>query len=35
MKRWRCDEGPLTSDSVAACDEVWMDLRGPAPIYNR
>ena len=30
-----CDEGPLTSETVAVCDEVWMDLRGPAPIYNR
>jgi aryl-alcohol dehydrogenase-like predicted oxidoreductase len=30
-----CDEGPLTSEAGAACDEVWMDLRGPAPIYNR
>jgi aryl-alcohol dehydrogenase-like predicted oxidoreductase len=30
-----CDEGPLTPEAVSACDEVWMELRGPVPIYNR
>jgi aryl-alcohol dehydrogenase-like predicted oxidoreductase len=28
-------EGPLTADTLAACDEVWFKLRGPAPKYNR
>jgi aryl-alcohol dehydrogenase-like predicted oxidoreductase len=28
-------EGALPDDAVAACDEVWARLRGPAPRYNR
>jgi aryl-alcohol dehydrogenase-like predicted oxidoreductase len=30
-----CTEGPLTADVLAACDQVWAKLRGPAPKYNR
>ena len=30
-----CDEGPLAPEAVAACDEVWRELRGPVPVYNR
>lgn len=30
-----CEEGPLTDDVVKACDEVWNELRGPIPVYNR
>ena len=30
-----CAEGPLPADAVAACDQVWARLRGPAPKYNR
>lgn len=29
------DEGPLPSDVVEGCNEVWIDLRGPTPVYNR
>ncbi len=29
------DEGPLPPEVVEQCDEVWRDLRGPTPIYNR
>lgn len=29
------DDGPLTSDTVHACDEVWASLRGVTPKYNR
>ncbi|MDQ3667945.1 MAG: aldo/keto reductase [Acidobacteriota bacterium] len=29
------DEGPLLPEVVELCDEVWKDLRGPTPIYNR
>jgi aryl-alcohol dehydrogenase-like predicted oxidoreductase len=29
------DDGPLSNDVVAACDEVWRNLRGPLPLYNR
>lgn len=29
------DEGPLAPDVIEACDEVWRELRGPAPVYNR
>jgi 1-deoxyxylulose-5-phosphate synthase len=29
------DEGPLPSDVVEECNEVWIDLRGPTPVYNR
>lgn len=28
-------EGPLPEDVVKACDQVWQDLRGPLPVYNR
>lgn len=30
-----CEEGPLPSDLVRACDEVWNEFRGPIPVYNR
>lgn len=30
-----CEEGPLAAETVKACDEVWKELRGPAPAYNR
>ena len=30
-----CDQGPLDADTVRACDEVWRQLRGPIPVYNR
>ena len=30
-----CEEGPLPEDVVKACDEVWKELRGPIPVYNR
>ncbi len=29
------EDGPLPHDVVKACDEVWNDLRGPLPVYNR
>ncbi len=28
-------EGPLPPTVVEGCDEVWRDLRGPTPTYNR
>jgi len=28
-------EGPLAPEVVTACDEVWRELRGPVPSYNR
>jgi 1-deoxyxylulose-5-phosphate synthase len=28
-------EGPLPEEVVKACGEVWQDLRGPLPVYNR
>lgn len=28
-------EGPLSPETVAACDRVWGRLRGPSPKYNR
>lgn len=28
-------EGPLSADTVAACNQVWQSLRGPVPAYNR
>jgi len=28
-------DGPLPMDVLAACDEVWQQLRGPTPVYNR
>jgi aryl-alcohol dehydrogenase-like predicted oxidoreductase len=30
-----CTEGALPADVLAACDQVWKDLRGPTPQYNR
>lgn len=27
--------GPLPDDALAACDDVWTELRGPTPQYNR
>ncbi len=29
------ERGPLDADLVTHCDEVWADLRGPVPAYNR
>ncbi len=29
------EEGPLPEEVVKACDQVWQDLRGPLPVYNR
>jgi len=29
------DDGPLSEHVVKACDEVWRNLRGPLPVYNR
>jgi aryl-alcohol dehydrogenase-like predicted oxidoreductase len=29
------DDGPLPEDILKACDQVWQDLRGPLPVYNR
>jgi aryl-alcohol dehydrogenase-like predicted oxidoreductase len=29
------DEGPLPAEVVEECNEVWRDLRGPTPVYNR
>jgi aryl-alcohol dehydrogenase-like predicted oxidoreductase len=28
-------DGPLSPDTVKACDQVWQELRGPIPVYNR
>ena len=28
-------DGPLTPETLAACDQVWTELRGPTPKYNR
>jgi aryl-alcohol dehydrogenase-like predicted oxidoreductase len=30
-----CAEGPLPGEAVQACDQVWQELRGPVPVYNR
>ena len=30
-----CEEGPLSNETVTACDDVWTMLRGAAPKYNR
>jgi aryl-alcohol dehydrogenase-like predicted oxidoreductase len=30
-----CEEGPLSQETVTACDKIWIDFRGPVPIYNR
>ena len=29
------EEGPLSEVTLNACDQVWRDLRGPLPVYNR
>lgn len=29
------EDGPLTADTVAACDRVWAKIRGVSPQYNR
>jgi aryl-alcohol dehydrogenase-like predicted oxidoreductase len=29
------EEGPLADDALKSCDQVWRDLRGPLPVYNR
>jgi aryl-alcohol dehydrogenase (NADP+) len=29
------EEGSLSPEVVVACDDVWRNLRGPTPIYNR
>ncbi len=29
------EDGPLSEEVVKACDQVWHDLRGPLPVYNR
>jgi 1-deoxyxylulose-5-phosphate synthase len=29
------EDGPLPENVVKACDQVWHDLRGPLPVYNR
>jgi aryl-alcohol dehydrogenase-like predicted oxidoreductase len=29
------DDGPLAAETVEACDQVWTELRGPSPKYNR
>jgi aryl-alcohol dehydrogenase-like predicted oxidoreductase len=29
------EEGPLDEETLHACDQVWQDLRGPLPVYNR
>ncbi len=29
------EEGPLSEETLKACDQVWQDLRGPLPVYNR
>jgi aryl-alcohol dehydrogenase-like predicted oxidoreductase len=30
-----CGDGPLSAETVQACDAVWQEFRGPLPIYNR
>lgn len=30
-----CEDGPLADDVVQKCDEIWHNLRGPIPVYNR
>jgi aryl-alcohol dehydrogenase-like predicted oxidoreductase len=29
------EDGPLAAEVVQRCDEVWKELRGPTPVYNR
>lgn len=30
-----CEEGPLPDDALKACDEIWLELKGITPQYNR
>lgn len=30
-----CREGPIAPELIRECDEVWHQLRGPFPMYNR
>jgi aryl-alcohol dehydrogenase-like predicted oxidoreductase len=30
-----CEKGPVPPEVLQVCEEVWTDLRGPVPIYNR
>ena len=30
-----CGEGPLSDETVKACDAVWQEYRAPVPVYNR
>jgi 1-deoxyxylulose-5-phosphate synthase len=30
-----CEKGPLPPEVLQVCNEVWAELRSPAPIYNR
>jgi len=30
-----CEEGPLSDAAVEACNRVWLEFRGPSPVYNR
>ena len=29
------EEGPLSEETLKACNQVWQDLRRPLPVYNR
>jgi aryl-alcohol dehydrogenase-like predicted oxidoreductase len=29
------EDGPLSADTVSACDQVWSKIRGVSPQYNR
>jgi aryl-alcohol dehydrogenase-like predicted oxidoreductase len=29
------EDGPLDDATIEACDGVWLNLRGPSPVYNR
>jgi aryl-alcohol dehydrogenase-like predicted oxidoreductase len=29
------EDGPLDRETLDACDQVWVELRGPTPKYNR
>ena len=29
------EDGPLSADTVSACDHVWAKIRGVSPQYNR
>jgi len=30
-----CEDGPIPPEALQACDQIWRQLRGPTPIYNR